>query len=69
MLGLDRDSGLGVVHKPEEWRAVTRRLHLQNLAMAWRFAGLFTSEELSQLWTITREALDGWKTPERGSPR
>ena len=41
---------------------MTRRLHLQNLAMAWQLAGHFTSEEPSQLWALTREeALRGWK--------
>lgn len=69
MLGLERDTGLRTVDEPEEWGAVTRRLHYQNLAMAWQFAGRFTSEELSQLWTVTREALHGWKTTEPGSPR
>jgi hypothetical protein len=69
MLGLDRDAGLRIVDEPQDGEAVTRRLHLQNLAVAWQFAGHFTSEELSQLWTITREALRGWESREGGSPR
>ena len=69
MLSLDWDSNRRAVHGLEEGEVATRILHLQNLAMAWQFAGRFTSEELSQLWTITREALDGWKTAKGGSSR
>jgi hypothetical protein len=70
MLGLDRDAGLRTVDEPQEGGAVTRRLHLQNLAAAWQFAEHFTPEELSQLWALTcEEALRGWKSREGGSPR
>lgn len=69
MLGLDRETALKTVDAPKQWEAVTRHLHLQNLAMAWQFAGHFTSEELLQLWVMTREALHDWKTPEGGSSR